>query len=38
VQHWQRKLILIAGGVGKNADFMPLVMPIVHYVKTDVLR
>lgn len=31
------KLILIAGGVGKNADFSPLVMPIERYVKTVVL-
>jgi UDP-N-acetylmuramoylalanine--D-glutamate ligase len=31
------KLILIAGGVGKNADFSPLVMPIEKYVKSVVL-
>lgn len=31
------KLILIAGGVGKNADFSPLVLPIEKYVKTVVL-
>ncbi|MCC2667125.1 MAG: murD, partial [Gammaproteobacteria bacterium] len=31
------KIILIAGGVGKNADFMPLVEPITRYVKTAVL-
>ncbi len=33
----QGRLILIAGGVGKNADFSPLVMPIEKYVKTVVL-
>ena len=31
------KLILIAGGVGKNADFTPLVSVIEKYVKTVVL-
>lgn len=31
------KLILIAGGVGKNADFSPLVLPIEKYVKSAVL-
>ena len=31
------KLILIAGGVGKNADFTPLVAPIAHYVKAAIL-
>lgn len=31
------KLILIAGGVGKNADFAPLIPPIEKYVKTVVL-
>jgi UDP-N-acetylmuramoylalanine--D-glutamate ligase len=31
------KLILIAGGVGKNADFAPLVPAIDKYVKTVVL-
>ncbi len=31
------KLILIAGGVGKNADFSPLILPIEKYVKTVVL-
>jgi UDP-N-acetylmuramoylalanine--D-glutamate ligase len=31
------KLILIAGGVGKNADFSPLVPAIEKYVKTVVL-
>lgn len=31
------KLILIAGGVGKNADFSPLVPSIKKYVKTVVL-
>ena len=31
------KLILIAGGVGKNADFSPLVIPIEKYVKSVVL-
>jgi UDP-N-acetylmuramoylalanine--D-glutamate ligase len=31
------KLILIAGGVGKNADFSPLVLPIEKHVKTVVL-
>ncbi|MHB1947508.1 MAG: UDP-N-acetylmuramoyl-L-alanine--D-glutamate ligase [Gammaproteobacteria bacterium] len=31
------KLILIAGGVGKNADFAPLVPAIEKYVKTVVL-
>src|SRR3990167_54652 len=31
------KLILIAGGVGKNADFTPLVPAIEKYVKTAVL-
>ncbi len=31
------KLILIAGGVGKNADFSPLVVPIEKYVKSVVL-
>ncbi len=31
------RLVLIAGGVGKNADFSPLVMPIEKYVKTVVL-
>lgn len=31
------KLILIAGGVGKKADFSPLVPAIVKYVKTVVL-
>lgn len=31
------KLILIAGGVGKNADFSPLILPIEKYVKTMVL-
>lgn len=33
----QGRLILIAGGVGKNADFSPLVVPIEKYVKTVVL-
>jgi UDP-N-acetylmuramoylalanine--D-glutamate ligase len=31
------KLVLIAGGVGKNADFSPLVPAIVKYVKTAIL-
>jgi UDP-N-acetylmuramoylalanine--D-glutamate ligase len=31
------KIILIAGGLGKNADFTPLVEPITRYVKTAVL-
>jgi UDP-N-acetylmuramoylalanine--D-glutamate ligase len=31
------RLVLIAGGVGKNADFSPLVMPIERYVKSVVL-
>ncbi|MEO8400470.1 MAG: UDP-N-acetylmuramoyl-L-alanine--D-glutamate ligase [Gammaproteobacteria bacterium] len=31
------KLILIAGGVGKNADFTPLVPAVEKYVKTTVL-
>lgn len=31
------KLILILGGVGKNADFSPLVEPIRNYVKTVIL-
>lgn len=31
------KLVLIAGGVGKNADFSPLVPAISKYVKTVVL-
>src|SRR3990167_9519647 len=31
------KLILIGGGVGKNADFTPLVSVIEKYVKTVVL-
>lgn len=31
------KLILIAGGVGKNADFAPLIPAIEKYVKTVVL-
>jgi UDP-N-acetylmuramoylalanine--D-glutamate ligase len=31
------KLVLIAGGVGKNADFSPLVQAIEKYVKTVVL-
>lgn len=31
------KLILIAGGVGKNADFSPLIPAIEKYVKTVVL-
>lgn len=31
------KLILIAGGVGKNADFAPLVIPIEKYAKSVVL-
>lgn len=31
------KLILIAGGVGKNADFSPLIPAIAKYVKTVVL-
>jgi UDP-N-acetylmuramoylalanine--D-glutamate ligase len=31
------KLILIAGGVGKNADFSPLIPPIKKYVKTVIL-
>lgn len=31
------KLILIAGGVGKNADFAPLVPAIAKYVKTAIL-
>jgi UDP-N-acetylmuramoylalanine--D-glutamate ligase len=31
------KLILIAGGVGKNADFSPLVPAIERYVKTVIL-
>lgn len=31
------RLILIAGGVGKNADFSPLVIPIEKYVKAVVL-
>ena len=31
------KLILIAGGVGKNADFSPLILPIEKYVKAMVL-
>ncbi len=31
------KLILIAGGVGKNADFSPLISSIAKYVKTVVL-
>jgi UDP-N-acetylmuramoylalanine--D-glutamate ligase len=31
------KLVLIAGGVGKNADFTPLVPAISKYVKTVVL-
>ena len=33
----QNKLILIAGGVGKNADFTPLVPAIEKYVKKVVL-
>lgn len=33
----QGKLILIAGGVGKNADFTPLVPAVEKYVKTTVL-
>lgn len=33
----QGKLILIAGGVGKNADFSPLVPAIEKYVRTVVL-
>jgi len=33
----QGKLILIAGGVGKNADFSPLVPSVEKYVKTVVL-
>lgn len=33
----QGKIILIAGGVGKNADFSPLVMPIEKYVKSVIL-
>ncbi len=33
----QGKLILIAGGVGKNADFSPMVPAIEKYVKTVVL-
>lgn len=33
----QGKIILIAGGVGKNADFSPLVPAIEKYVKTVVL-
>lgn len=33
----QGKLILIAGGVGKNADFSPLVPVIEKYVRTAVL-
>jgi UDP-N-acetylmuramoylalanine--D-glutamate ligase len=31
------KLVLIAGGVGKNADFSPLVPAITKYVKTVIL-
>ncbi len=31
------RLVLIAGGVGKNADFSPLVMPIARYVRSVVL-
>ncbi|MCD6038731.1 MAG: murD [Gammaproteobacteria bacterium] len=31
------KLILIAGGVGKNADFSPLVVPMEKYVRSVVL-
>ena len=31
------KLILIAGGVGKNADFSPLILPIEKYVRAMVL-
>ncbi len=31
------RLILIAGGLGKNADFSPLVLPIEKYAKTVVL-
>jgi UDP-N-acetylmuramoylalanine--D-glutamate ligase len=30
-------LILIAGGVGKNADFSPLVRAIAKYVRTVIL-
>ncbi len=33
----QGKLILIAGGVGKNADFSPMVPAIEKYVKTVIL-
>lgn len=33
----QGKLVLIAGGVGKNADFTPLIPAIERYVKTVVL-
>jgi UDP-N-acetylmuramoylalanine--D-glutamate ligase len=33
----QGKLILLAGGVGKNADFSPLIPAIEKYVKTVVL-
>lgn len=31
------KLILIAGGIGKNADFTPLIPPIKQFVKTVIL-
>lgn len=33
----QGKLILIAGGIGKGADFSPLYTPVAKYVKTLVL-
>jgi len=33
----QGKLILIAGGIGKNADFTPLVSPIANYARAVVL-
>ncbi|MBV8801584.1 MAG: UDP-N-acetylmuramoyl-L-alanine--D-glutamate ligase [Gammaproteobacteria bacterium] len=33
----QGKLVLIAGGIGKNADFSPLIPAIERYVKTVVL-
>lgn len=31
------KLVLIAGGVGKNADFSPLIPPITKYVRSVIL-
>lgn len=33
----QGKIVLIAGGVGKSADFSPLVIPIEKYVKSVIL-